>query len=476
MLLRVLEPIKSILLVGLVISSVYLSGQIWLTGPASLRLPGPRSYVQEGRSDSLAMQTVIRPRLYLRDESGKWYGTVNMQGETDDEWERIRKDLAAVPLGEAADWLSVDEQLQPPYVRIEFPYDLTWPEWKQLWQAEGTSVTMEHASDGHASQPSGWPKFDSIVLKPESDGSLSLMVQNDEQAWLFRGEAEGHDVVEELLMQPGEEPWVAYVESPPIPGVKWARSVLVPESPGDLRPLRAEPVRPPEAQLARSFFSDMSVVRQGEGMNGAKLYNDGQRLLSFSSNGLVEYQAFLSERDIAQQSFLPGFADASEFILQHGGWPDGLYLWNTLPIYEPGSLDLAQGDRKVLGYHFEFTWLAEGLPVIGGVLLNLGQAAGPSLPEPAGPVQVLVYNGGIQAYSSADARLIGEGEAEPAKSLREVISNLSVTEPLELVDAQLIYYAPPGAPWWEPAWLLRTASEGRIVLDALHGEVLMDSR
>lgn len=505
---RSLETAKTVLLLILVAASMYLSLQIWRTGPMSLNVPTPRAYVQEGHAESVALTEAIRPALFVHADENTWYGLENaVYSSYLLSWDLLRSTLQRIPVGQSAHWAETVEDPEPPYVRIDFPYSLRWPEWRQLWQADHTQLLFADNADGETGED--WPKFHRIVLQPQRNGNVTVYVYGEQTTWSLQADIathqpNGRDVLD-LVQRAAVEQWPMYREVPRVEGVEWEDDkALVRDEQEERSPLRVEPVQPERTPLVQSFFSDLTVIRRGTGTNGAELYNDGQRLLSIDQQGLIEYQAFLNNPDTGPQYFLPGLVDAMQFIVQHGGWPKGLYLWQALPIYEPGTLDLRQGERKVIGYHFEFTFPFEGLPVLGGLTLSTGQIAGPQLPNMPAPYQVLLHGGGIQAFTAVEARVVGHGNERPILPLESVLqkfvanadrttavgeekdadetqllsqteSRLAENEPLKLQAAELIYYAPVGAPWWVPAWLLHTSEGGRIVLDAFDGSLLSDS-
>lgn len=123
--------------------------------------------------------------------------------------------------------------------------------------------------------------------------------------------------------------------------------VYIPRNPGDWPQLWARSEKSKSQQLVSSFFNDWSLVRRIGMRDGRIHYTDGNRGVDLDLDGAIEFyeeQWFKPGADIHRTASMI-FSSGLSFVARHGGWPDEARL----------TLMEAQLSKQGIPYwHFEF--------------------------------------------------------------------------------------------------------------------------
>lgn len=133
-------------------------------------------------------------------------------------------------------------------------------------------------------------------------------------------------------------------------GVRVDLGVTVPAKAAQVRPALVQPGAVPSTDFATRFFPDMSVVREIINADHSVTYTDGYRLLRLQSSGVVDYVAAGAALTSKVPPFRKGLQIATDFVLTHGGFPEGVQLTGVRTL--GGSLRLTfskAGPTLVLG-------------------------------------------------------------------------------------------------------------------------------
>ena len=101
--------------------------------------------------------------------------------------------------------------------------------------------------------------------------------------------------------------------------------IFLPQEQIDLVRLPVKPETIIREQLLKTFFVDYSLARSIEEKDGAVIYTDGERGLRLTSGGF-EYSYPRLEEGEANQTVAEALNSSGALISYHGGWPAGLRL------------------------------------------------------------------------------------------------------------------------------------------------------
>ncbi len=108
-------------------------------------------------------------------------------------------------------------------------------------------------------------------------------------------------------------------------GVTITGAIFLPQEQIDLVRLPVKPEMINREQLMKTFFIDYSLARSIEEKDGAVIYTDGERGLRLTTGGFEYSYPRLEEGD-ANQTVAEALNSSGALISYHGGWPAGLRL------------------------------------------------------------------------------------------------------------------------------------------------------
>jgi regulatory protein YycH of two-component signal transduction system YycFG len=136
-----------------------------------------------------------------------------------------------------------------------------------------------------------------------------------------------------------------------------------------------------EAQLesiAKGFFGrDIDYVRKIEENDGSVIYiYNNEKVLKISSDGLLTYYNSLNNT-VTERNLYKSLQTAVDFISLHIGWPDDAYIYSIEEIEVDGSL----------GYRLTFDYRIGGKAVV----INEGRISN--------PIEIEVFNDEVKQYT-----------------------------------------------------------------------------
>ncbi|HHY37474.1 MAG TPA: hypothetical protein GX507_00835 [Clostridia bacterium] len=195
------------------------------------------------------------------------------------------------------------------------------------------------------------------------------------------------------------------IESFPSPILRIPSGLYVLERPPRTGPLGITWETPtPKAleSMLRSFFIDLSVLRQIEEKDGAVIYTDGRRGLRVYPCGMIEYTAppqsvnLVSALSQRRPALLDALSLSAEFVNSHGGWLPNSLLWDF-----GEEIRGAAGAENPQGLRMAFSAAIGTMPVF------FGHNAEP-------PIEVVISEEGISWYE----RRVPSPGAEPRGRMR----------------------------------------------------------
>lgn len=474
---------RSVLLGVLVLGALVLSTALWLQTPGGGR-PVPRqAYVADGAWGEVSLAGVAAPlRLVLHRGGSHRLLAEPSAEEFAAVWGNVREAVgqrAASPLeGPAVVGEGELEGLRRSGTGLEvlFPVEFTLGEWLQ----------------GAGSVRGGSPG-DELALLAVPVQRLALFVREDGRLVAFLGGSRGRiravlptGPVAGLVAEhwpsatPARELSGGWGNLKPVPGLY----VMDPPEAMPLLVAAAEPLEP--RPLADSLFPDPLAVQRLEGRDGSLFFTDGQEGLKVEPNGAAQYDRPQGSGRRREWSRAESMAGAVSFVAEHGGWPAGARLLAAVPVAEGGL-------------RLEFSPYWNAYPLLGGPG-RAGSRGLKGLGAPA-PLEVVVAGGGVTSYARSIQRplrpVTGQVALRPTRPLvvEDALTALDRErrEPegpdgnkLVVRDAYLAYYwqAPraekspedgrataPASNELRPVWALEVGQGGRILVDALTGDV-----
>lgn len=195
--------------------------------------------------------------------------------------------------------------------------------------------------------------------------------------------------------------------------------------------------KPDQTAEVTRFFPDMSVVRQIDEQD-AKSFTDGQRLLRFTTAGVVEFKTVYPTG--VTPEFSRGLQVAQEWVATHGGWPQEVILERF--TQEPGTLSLRFELRTSGPFPVETGTGALVVDLTADRVSYLRRF--PEFTE-------LVFTREQRMVITPEEALRAAAEQAPLALLNEV---------RDLYPAYLLHQGRQGEPEWalEPVWVIRAGS------------------
>lgn len=300
-----LERLKSLVLLLLVTSSVFLTSQQWTTGFAPITPGG--SGPEQGEPQPL---DVLSPwLLYIHgDEGSELFGP----GQTgfEQSWQLFREitsgfHLVSIRQAGPSEWQELLE-----HGGLEFR--LAGRVQLRMW-LEALSILPAELTTAHF--------FNHILLSP---GSNDIYFRDSHTGvYLAWENIMTENPLEDFLARAGR--WtgqaIRRLEEPHRSAA--AAWVYVPVNPGIWYELWVRNERGTIQGTVNSFFNDLSLVRRVGERDGRTIFTDGRRLVHVDAYGGFEYvesAQFLPLYDINSRAGLL-LSQGLSFVARHGGWP-----------------------------------------------------------------------------------------------------------------------------------------------------------
>lgn len=300
-----LERVKSLLLMLLVVSSIFLTSQQWTTGFAPI-MPGGTG---PGQEEPEPLDVLSPWVLYVhRAEGSELFGPG--QAGFEQSWKLFREitggfHLVSIRQVTPEDWESMlaDGALE---FRLAGRVQL------RMW-LEALSILPAELTTAHY--------FNHVLLSPGSDDIFfrdshtgtylaweNIIAENPLSEFMEQAEAWVGQAIRRL-----EEPFRSAATS-------W---VYVPVNPGIWHELYVRNERSVMQSIVNGFFSDLSLVRRVGERDGRTIFTDGRRSVHVDPYGGFEYvepAQFMPLYEIHSRAGLL-LSQGLSFVANHGGWP-----------------------------------------------------------------------------------------------------------------------------------------------------------
>ncbi len=142
--------------------------------------------------------------------------------------------------------------------------------------------------------------------------------------------------------------------------------ILVPQKAQELDILELKFEDQDREKLAKAFFLDLSFVRKIEERDKTIIYTDGQRGLRFYANGAIEYNAPQKKGDSLDADHIYKLLNRSaHYISLYGGWDENLRL---SVVVLPDASQITQADGT---HELSYRYYHQGVPIINQKALTL---------------------------------------------------------------------------------------------------------
>lgn len=335
-----IEKVKSVLLVFLIGMSLFLTYQLWYgTMPAQLIVEDvyERILVEEPRP----LENTLTPSQVAISAGEAFYLLRKGEPGYDDLWEALSQTLQNISID-----TTVGEEMPP----------------------EDSGKLLTYHLQPAIPAGDGLPWFSDA---PYTEIEKIELFSAGDQKWLVLSEL-GSDNKIRLLLSPGKtELFADMLEEIPLEG-KILRSrltpelialqtemelevtgpIYVPEVPVYMNELILKPESMDRDMILKTFFVDYNMARIIEEKDGGLIYTDGDKGLRLKNTGL-EYSSPQKEEGQATASYPEALTVSSNFISNHGGWPENLRL---------EEISLSRWGRTA---YYNVRWMAyyDGFPI-----------------------------------------------------------------------------------------------------------------
>lgn len=426
-----MESVKTAALWALVVTSLILTGRLWLglpRPPVSMGNPlPPAEEIKEQLNTLLGPPRVI---VHLgRDRHTAFASGSPSYRQVWPEVRRLMEGAAGAPryavtAGEVAG-------IRRKGLAVEFRFPLALP----LWEKEAAPLV---AWGMVAVDP------EPVAILQEAGGSYFKLPLGGEAA-ILRG----------LLSEIAGGRIIPYRELPSrVAGLRLAEGLYVLSRLPTLGLLETEGERVTPDLWARSFYGDLSLVRQVEERDGVMMYTDGQSVMRAYPNGGLEYRMIpVATGGESVPAALAAVESAALFVARHGGFPPGTFVWGVSRSTGQEGIPSA----FLVSYSFHYG----DFPLVGDRV----------------PVQVVFGSRGVQAYRRA-----GRMPSSLAPPLQMVITPEAALEKVaaavgagrQVVDIFLGFYLPASDQARDPlrpVWAIILGGDRPFFVDAFSGRL-----
>ncbi|MBT9157939.1 MAG: hypothetical protein DDT36_00928 [Firmicutes bacterium] len=349
------EKLKSLTLLGLILTSFYLTGELWLVHYSPPTPGQQQGEYREPHPLAIMMPTAIK--IHFTTESRAY-----SPGETgfSETWDFLRGmisggHMVSVRSITERDWLRA-------YALGSIELKLAGPVQMRMW-LEALSVQPSGLSTDHRMDRVMTSIHSNHVYFWDTERGVFLAWENaarQDQPSRVRDLTSQH-LLAAFTNWPGQE---VRLLAPNL-RARAAAWVYVPALPGLWPQLLARHERGQNNQLIAGFFPDWSLVRRVVQRDGRVAFTDGQRHAYLHPDGAVRYVAtswFHPLHDINARASLI-LASALSFVARHGGWPAEVRMSYMGVEHPPGGL--AQINFSFVPYvSFTLQGRSEFVPVV----------------------------------------------------------------------------------------------------------------
>jgi regulatory protein YycH of two-component signal transduction system YycFG len=309
------ERIKSVMLIVLVSSSLFLTYQLWYgQQPAELTADDDiyeRVIIEQPRPPE---QIVFPETIVIPVENGYYAfreGEQNYYRFWETLIEQMSRAFARNPAGTVSGLPEEAPLILSCYLNPLLPVGSESSLLPLLPESELARLDLREESDYY------WVR----LIKAEDEVLVEVQLSADQTAELkdLIGEAVAEEKVLHALLT-GEAADLASTQAVIVNEV-----IFLPQQQVDLVRFPVKPETINREQLLKTFFVDYSLARSIEEKDGAVIYTDGERGLRLTTGGF-EYSYPRLEEGEANQTLAEALNSSGALISYHGGWPTGLRL------------------------------------------------------------------------------------------------------------------------------------------------------
>ncbi len=348
------ERFKTFLLLSLVCISIFLTRQLWMKMPYEIL---PLFKREEALSGNYLLTDMVRPHKYLLNFDKKSH-TIFYNEDNEDIWTSTRSILVDVLSSNnfKADILSDEEFLTYNGKRSIVFY---FPEkFSTYILARSLEVTKPNNITERM------PKVDSIYLYLGSDEPFFVFSNDDRHLMVYNFDINMGNLREYVKEIEETEDYTYYYPMKDtldsnnntfIP-YEMSQSLPIVYVENELNPNNIEEIR----SIAEEYFNkDIDYIREIVENNGSVIYVYNQKVLKINQNGILEYFSPLEE-PVGERNLYISLNTAAEFLSNHIGIPESMYLTKIEEIEEEIESEKNQGYRLI------FSHRVRGVPVILG--------------------------------------------------------------------------------------------------------------
>gem|GEM_PF-6457945 len=478
------EIFKTLLLIALVISSIFLSYELWWRPSPASSLPPALMGDEEGEVREAIPEQIFAPSAFIYHDGEESHSFIPEGEDRDvavDLYRRVMTTLRPENLERVSDdgikRQLTRRQFDHVGVTIFLPGPVPMDLWLKILGASGEFPSV---------------KVDRFFFYVSEDSMMLKLYIHTDGGW-YRTH---WSVVDDLhdddqFPPPGPEMvedeasiiarWAAHIiEGPGVVGESmvviegWRELSLspllsIPEVDMQVEAYTARPKLQEKNERVMSFFSDFTRVRERSEPDGSTIYTDRYRSLQVTPEGRFVYTLINpvdgedGRLDIDEYTML---REAWSFLRRvMGGHVKGLRLMRVESHIRRGTLDLDEGVPTTDSYTFHFSQQFAGLPLVAD----------------EGPISIQVDQHGVRRAVLSPLEKISELQRAPAETPISAIEECyqSVQEKVEERDAVIerihaAYYAgemSDGDQIVRPAWFVDLGDLGWFLVDAMSGSI-----
>jgi len=323
------ERLKSFVLLALILSSFYMTGQLWLVHYSP---PAPREQRGDFREPS-PLEVLMPTAIIMRFEQGALSVSPGNEGFLAS-WEFFRGlisggHMVSVRTITARDWLRAYDAGSME-LRLAGPVQMRM--WLEALSVQPSGLSTDHRMDrvmtsAHSNHVYFWDTERNIFLAWENAarGDQPSRVRDATSEYLANARTNLRGGQEVRRLAPNVRERAAAWVSVPAEGELWPQ-------------LLARHERGQNNQLIESFFPDWSLVRRVVQRDGRTAFTDGQRHAYLHPEGSVRYVStswFAPIHDINARASLV-LSAVLHFVARHGGWPEEVRM-NHMGVEQPAG-------------------------------------------------------------------------------------------------------------------------------------------
>ncbi|GAA0378276.1 YycH family regulatory protein [Bacillus horti] len=340
-----IEKLKTVLLIGLIASSIVLTWQIWTYQPRYDYLLPTEYVTQEGIAERRELQDLIQPEKILY-----YFGDERITASSPDSVEYTNvikqqmKNWSFTGFREVEGNQRQWNDLRTRYEAIEFAFPTNLP-----LSTLGELFTLNTGDTQYSDVGSMF-----LYINPVMDNVFAFFINYDEQRFLRSNTSINSSELRQYLALGENKPeqTAILLYDNPDPN-QLDQYIYVTDEPVEMTEYHYFFRRIQIDTLISYLFVDPLLVRQIQDRSGEVFYTDGTRGLQLASGLTMNYVHPLAitqrEGDASDNQFIQR---ATQFVNQHRGWERGYYLYN---YHNPNAYEASIEFRRYMNQYPVFS-------------------------------------------------------------------------------------------------------------------------